>query len=158
MNFNQRNPRNLSFIKRFGCAFCSSLYQIYRLIPELQKIDLDLNDWYIIFKKHKVFNNEGLLIWGNLEKLFTQIKVTPLLWDGTHRKISDITNRSVISVDYNPKTPKRETHFVSVKEIMLTNIAVYDSFWNEFSLITTRYNKGSIKESVYSIIQFERKM
>ena len=158
MNFNQRNPRNLSFIKRFGCAFCSSLYQIYRLIPELQKIDFNLNDWYYIFRKHKVFNNEGLLIWVNLEKLFAQIKVTPLLFDGTHRELSNVTDRSVISIDYNPKTANRETHFVAIDEILLSDFAIYDSYWDEIAQLTERYNNGSIKKSIFSIIQFERKI
>jgi len=158
MNFNQRYFKNYSFIKRFGCAFCSSLYQIYRLIPELQKLDLDLNDWYYIFRKHKVFNNEGLLIWVNLEKLFAQIKVTPLLFDGTHRELSNVTDRSVISIDYNPKTANRETHFVAIDEILLSDFAIYDSYWDEIAQLTERYNNGSIKKSIFSIIQFERKI
>ena len=158
MNFNQRYFKNYPFIKRFGCAFCSSLYQIYRLIPELQKIDFNLNDWYYIFRKHKVFNNEGLLIWFNLEKLFTQIKVTPLLFDGTHRELSNVTDRSVISIDYNPKTANRETHFLAIDEILLSDFAIYDPYWDEIAQLTERYNNGSIKKSIFSIIQFERKM
>lgn len=152
MNFWQRSKDNNDWIRKYGCAFLSSLYRLYDLFNP--KIKLNANEWLKVYQDKGLLDVSGYLLWHNLWKLFP-VKISSKIWEGEHPDPKFIKKGSIISVDGQKKVGY-QSHFLKVTEKLDNIVFAYDPYFDDTTDIEVRYGKGTLQETIYSIINIDK--
>ena len=151
MKFYQKFEKNNSWLKDYGCAFFASLYCADKWLGFSDLVNIPNNTWMNIYQDLGIFDIDGNIIWKRLERLFPQLIVEPKLWDGEHKEIKEYP--AVVSVD-GQEDDKEPDHFVVAEKKRNDIVWIYDPYDGATIDLEIRYGKGTIEESIFSIINF----
>ena len=111
-----------------------------------------------ILVEHSGFMNGGEIWWLRVAQIF-ELDHEIELWNESRGHI-DIKKKvfpSIISVD-GLEVEGYQTHFVFAKGLMCRNedILISDPWDEDITSVMEFYNRGNIRESVFSYVRFER--
>ncbi|MBS3742551.1 MAG: hypothetical protein KGY74_10565 [Candidatus Cloacimonetes bacterium] len=101
--------------------------------------------------------HHGIMHWRNLEKLFP-VKVNPYIYNRDTKAHFDpgiIKSNAVISVDGQEVTGY-QSHFLAVDGKGKDTLFAYDPWRDCIVDIMEIYNKGSLKQSVFTIVNMKK--
>lgn len=113
-------------------------------------------------------SKSNLVVWNRLgvkplELIFPDSKVDIKLWDKKvgHRDVAEIKEPSIISVDGLMTTKEYDSHFLfaymKYERNKKKDLYAFDPYLGKYISVLEYYNKGSLKNSVYSIINIKKK-
>jgi len=157
MEFYQRKKGNVKYLKEYGCVISSVLFQAYKMLDLDKKIDITLNEFFVLFSHKDILNEDGDLVWGRIQRVFPQIQTEVHLWNGKHKDLDLIGKNAIISVDWKKDSDYNNSHFVAVIEKTDDNIRIYNPYFDTKEYITERYLiDDSIKSSIFSVINLRK--
>ena len=137
------------------CAICSVAYAVSK------KFDIEIYPATLnkLLKMHNGYLKcSGVLKWDVLEDIFPDLNIRPHLFDGVHYEPDIINYFDIVSVDGNRYKEGYQSHFVTIvgpvldEEYGMIDFKIFDPYHGDEINLLNRYNKGNIKDSIYSII------
>ena len=140
------------------CVPCAASYSISKKF-DIEIYPPTLNE---LLKMHNGYLKcSGEIKWGTLEEIFPALDIISHIYNKItkiHYEPDIIGYYDIISVDGNRYEDEYQSHFVSVvnpvldEEYNIINFKIFDPYYGDEINLLNRYNKGNIKDSIYTII------
>ena len=158
--YNQHRYKHLplgwaDFSDNSWCAICSVAYAVSKKF-DIEIYPSTLNE---LLKMHNGFlKSSGVLKWGVLEEIFPDLDIHTHLYNCVHYDPSMVNYMDIVSVDGERYKKGYQSHFVCVvnpvlnEEYDIVDFKIFDPYHGDVVNLTNRYNKGNLKDSIYTII------
>ena len=146
------------------CLICS----LAMLYSRLFNISISPQTMNMLLRMHSGFRERSnLVVWDRngvkpLETIFPDAKLDIHLWNKNNGHLSEekIVTPSIISVDGLMTTREYDSHFLfAYMRYGLNgkpNIYAFDPYIGKYISVLDYYNKGSLKDSIYSVINIKK--